>query len=214
MGRMPKPPQTTANSEIRNHRPRSAPSAGGLPPTHMVRGQRVVLASDLAALLGVPTRRLNEAVKRNIDRFPSDFRFQLTREENGILISQIVISKPQQAEQQNVAPNRSQFATGSSRHRDPRFLPFAFTEHAAIMAATILRSPRAVAMSVYVVRSFVRMREALTTSAVIFKRLAQIERKLLEHDVVLQDVVEKLLPLLNPPPEEKRQRRIGFHPDT
>jgi hypothetical protein len=142
----------------------------------MVRGQRVVLASDLAALLGVPTRYLNEAVKRNIDRFPSDFRFQLTREEHGILISQIVISKPQQAEQQNVAPNRSQFATGSSRHRDPRFLPFAFNEHGALMAATILRNPRAVAMSVYVVRAFVRMREALLTNAIILKRLAQIEK--------------------------------------
>jgi hypothetical protein len=113
----------------------------------MVRGQRVVLASDLAALLGVPTRYLNEAVKRNIDRFPSDFRFQLTREEHGILISQIVISKPQQAEQQNVAPNRSQFATGSSRHRDPRFLPFVFNEHGALMAATVLNSPQAVRMS-------------------------------------------------------------------
>jgi hypothetical protein len=186
-----------------------------LPPIHSVRGQRVVLDSDLAALYGVPTRRLNEAVKRNIDRFPSDFRFQLTREENGRLISQIVISNAQPAEQPTVAPNRSQFATGSSRHRDPRFLPFAFTEHGALMAATVLNSPQAVRMSLYVVRAFVRMREELLTNAVIFKRLAQIDKKLLEHDVVLQDVVEKLLPLLNPPAEEEKPKpRIGFHPGT
>ena len=79
------------------------------------------------------------------------------------------------------------------------------------MAATILRSPRAVSMSVYVVRAFVRMREELMTGAAIFKRLAQIDKKLLEHDVVLQDVVEKLLPLLNPPPEPPPKRRIGFN---
>jgi hypothetical protein len=115
---------------------------------------------------------------------------------------------------------KSQIVTSSSGRRQPAFgghggirkLPWAFTEHGAIMAATILRSDRAVAMSVYVVRTFVRMREELMTNAVIFKRLAAIDKKLLEYDVVLQDVVEKLLPLLNPPPEEKKpERRIGFH---
>ena len=92
------------------------------------------------------------------------------------------------------------------------FLPRAFTEHGAIMAATILRSPRAVEMSVYVVRAFVRMRDELMTNAVVLKRLAQIDKKLLEHDLVLRDVVEKLLPLLNAPPEpEPPKRRIGFN---
>jgi hypothetical protein len=85
-----------------------------------------------------------------------------------------------------------------------------FTEHGAIIAATTLRSPRAVTMSVYVVRAFVRMREELLTNAVILKRLAQIDKKLLKHDVVLQDVVEKLLPLLNPPADPPRPK-IGFH---
>jgi hypothetical protein len=85
-----------------------------------------------------------------------------------------------------------------------------FTEHGAIMAASVVRSPRAVAMSVYVVRAFVQMREELLTNAVILKRLAQIDRKLLEHDVVLQDIMEKLLPLLNPPADPPK-RRIGFH---
>ena len=97
------------------------------------------------------------------------------------------------------------------QHR--KYRPLAFTEHGAIMAATILRSPRAVAMSVYVVRAFVHMREEMLTNAVILKRLAQVDRKLLEHDVVLREVVEKLVPLLDPPPEpEKPRRRIGFFP--
>jgi hypothetical protein len=95
-------------------------------------------------------------------------------------------------------------------HGGRRYLPWVFTEHGAIMAATILRSPRAVAMSVYVVRAFVRLREELLTQAVVLKRLAQHDKKLLEHDVVLRDVVEKLLPLLNPPAAPSK-RKIGFH---
>ena len=183
-----------------------------LPPIHTIRGQRVVLDSDLAALFGVTTIAFNQAIKRNANRFPKDFAFQLDREEVANLISQIVISSSELTERQGDRLNSSQFSMGSRQHGGHRKLPWAFTEHGAIMAATILRSPRAVAMSVYVVRAFVRMREELMAGAVIFKRLAQIDKKLLEHDVVLQDVVEKLLPLLNPPPdEEKPKRRIGFH---
>lgn len=89
-------------------------------------------------------------------------------------------------------------------------MPWAFTEHGAIMAAMLLRSPRAVAMSVYVVRAFVRMREELLSHTVVTKRLAQIDKKLLEHDVVLQDVIEKLLPLLTPT-EHPPKRKIGFN---
>jgi hypothetical protein len=129
-----------------------------LPPIHTIRSQRVVLDCDLAVLYGVSTKRLNEAVKRNIHRFPSDFRFQLTREENGGLVAQARVPDTQLAEQPALAPNRSRFATGSSRHRDPRFLPFAFTELGALMAATVLNSTQAVQMSLYVVRAFVRMR--------------------------------------------------------
>jgi hypothetical protein len=101
----------------------------------VLRGQRVLLDAELAALYGVTTKRLNEQVKRNASRFPSDFIFRLTPVET-------------------VALNRSQNATGSQKHRDPRFAPYAFTEHGAIMVATILSSPRAVEMSVYVVRAF------------------------------------------------------------
>jgi hypothetical protein len=179
-----------------------------LPPIHTVRGQRVMLDSDLARLYEVPTMVFNQAIKRNLARFPSDFIFQLTREELGNLKSQIVISSAEATDSlrsQNVILKKQ----GRGQHR--KYLPWVFTEHGAIMAATILRSPRAVAMSVYVVRAFVRMREELLTNAVILKRLAQHDKKLLEHDLVLQDVVEKLLPLLDPPPE-KQKPFIGFQP--
>lgn len=111
-----------------------------------IRGQKVILDADLAAIYGVSTKRLNEQVKRNADRFPRDFAFQLTPSEWAKV-------KSQAAEPPD---NRSQIATGSQKHRDPRFPPQAFTEHGAIMAATVLNSPRAVQMSVFVVRAFVK----------------------------------------------------------
>src|SRR5216117_953228 len=106
----------------------------------VLRGRKVLLDAELAALYGVMTKRLNEQVKRNAERFPEDFMFRLSRSETGAL-------------------NRSHSATGSQRHRDPRFPPYAFTEYGAIMAATTLNSRRAVEMSLYVVRAFVRLRE-------------------------------------------------------
>jgi len=168
------------------------PKATALPKIFNVRRQRVVLDSDLAALYGVPTFRLNEAVKRNADRFPLDFRFQLTREEVANLISQNAIS--------------------SLAHGGRRQLPWVFTEHGALMAANILRSGKAVQMSIYLVRAFVKMRDELMANAAILKRLAEVDRRLLEHDVVLREVVERLQPLLDVPDEDKRNRRkIGFH---
>ena len=108
--------------------------------------------------------------------------------------------------------NRSQIATGSQKHRDPRFRPWVFTEHGALMAANVLRSPRAVEMSVFVVRAFVRLREQTAANRAIAKRLAEIDRTLLQHDSALRDVYRKLLPLLQPP--EPPRRRIGFHAQT
>jgi ORF6N domain len=172
---------------------------------------RVVLDADLAALYGVPTKRLNEAVRRNADRFPRDFCFQLTQEEALNLKSQFATSSLDSAANQRDIGNWSQPATSSDgEHGGRRNRPWAFTEHGALMAGNVLRSPRAVQMSLYVVRAFVRMREELLAHAAILKRLAQIDRKLLEHDVVLRDVVEKLMPLLAPPPEPPK-RKIGFH---
>src|SRR6185437_9269023 len=114
----------------------------------VLRGQKVLLDAELAALYGVTTKRLNEQVKRNAERFPEDFLFRLRSDEVEAL-------------------NRSHFATGSQKHRDPRFPPYAFTEHGAIMAATVLNSPRAVEMSVYVVRAFVRLRELLASNTAL-----------------------------------------------
>ena len=176
-----------------------------------VRGRRVVLDSDLAQIYGVATFRLNEAVKRNADRFPPDFRFQLTREEAAGLISQIAISSSDHLDNKLVDCNSLHSAVSTSgRHGGRRKLPWAFTEHGALMAATVLNSPRAVQMSLFVVRAFVRMREELATGAVILRRLAEIDRKLLVHDVVLRDIYRKLRPLLRPPPKPPR-REIGFH---
>jgi hypothetical protein len=121
-------------------------SAGDIAPLiRSIRDQRVILDNDLAAVYGVTTKRLNEQYRRNLDRFPEDFAFQLTRLEITNLRSQYST--------EDVGDNRSQFATGSQKHRDPRHPPIAFSEHGALMAANILNSPRAVAMSVYVIRA-------------------------------------------------------------
>lgn len=173
-------------------------SAPELFPIHVVRKQRVLLDGDLAKLYGVKPMVFNQAIKRNVRRFPDDFAFQLTREEVMNLKSQSVIS------------SEAESSLLFSGHGGRRKLPWAFTEHGALMAAMLLRSPHAVAMSVYVVRAFVRMREELLAHSAVLKRIAQIDKKLLEHDLVLRDVVEKLLPLLSPA-EPAPKRRIGFH---
>ena len=184
-----------------------------------IRQQKVVLDSDLAAVYGVPTRRLNEQFRRNRKRFPEDFAFQLTAEEFAALTSQIATLDEGRSDRD---PIRSQSATGSSRsqsmrsqiatasRRNIRYRPWVFTEHGALQAANVLRSERAIAMSVYVIRAFIEQREKLAANAAILKRLAEIDKSLLEHDTALRDIYQKLLPLLAPPPEPTR-RRIGFH---
>jgi hypothetical protein len=155
-----------------------------------IRGQRVILAADLAKLFGVETKRLNEQVRRNRERFPSDFIFQLTPTEV-------------------VETSRSQSAT-LKQGQNLKYRPYAFTEHGAIMAANVLNSPQAVAMSVYVVRAFIQQREVLAANSTILKRLAEIDKTLLLHDSALRDVYQRLKPLLQPPPEPPR-KKIGFH---
>jgi len=162
-----------------------------LPLIHTIRGLRVILAADLAKLYGVPTFRLNEAVKRNKVRFPSDFLFQLTVIEWDAckaLISQFAMLK---------------------RGQHTKHLPYAFTEHGAIMAANVLNSPQGVAMSVFIVRAFVQQREVLAANDAIMKRLAEIDQTLLVHDKALRDIYQKLLPLLQPPPDPPKPK-IGF----
>jgi hypothetical protein len=159
-----------------------------------VRGHKVLMDSDLAEIYGVPTKVFNQAVKRNAERFPEDFCFRLTLDEA-----------------EAVLRSRSQFVT-LKRGQNLKYLPHAFTEHGAIMAATVLNSPEAVAMSVFVVRAFMQMREQLAANAAILKRLAEIDKTLLEHDSALRIIWTKLQPLLAPPPELPR-RRIGFQAD-
>jgi hypothetical protein len=174
-----------------------------------VRGQRVLLDADLARLYGTTTMRFNEAFKRNRHRFPGDFAFQLTIAEFRDLRSQFVTSSLQSVDFEPQKSSLSQFAIGSSRYRNLADRPWAFTEHGALMAANILRSERAVQMSVYVVRAFVRLREQVAANSAILKRLAEIDKTLLRHDVALRDVYQKLLPLLQPLPAATK-RRIGF----
>ena len=157
----------------------------------IIRGKRIILDADLAMIYQVSTKRLNEQYRRNKERFPKDFSFRLTAQE--------------------ATASRSQIATlKRGRGSNIKYLPRAFTEHGALMADTILNSPRAVAMSVYVIRAFVKMREDQATNAAILKRLAEIDKSLLTHDTALRDIYQKLLPLLSPPPDPPR-RKIGFH---
>jgi hypothetical protein len=155
----------------------------------VLRGQRVLLDAELAGLYGVTTKRLNEQVKRNAARFPEDFMFRLNRAETEAL-------------------NRSQIATGSQKHRDPRFPPYGFTEHGAIMAATILNSPRAVEMSLYVVRAFVRLRELLASNTALARKLNELEGKLKNHDEAIAAILSAIRELMNPP--APKRRGIGF----
>ncbi len=171
-----------------------------------IRGHRVLLDADLARLYGVSTKRFNEAFKRNRRRFPDDFAFQLTAAEFEDLRSRFAPSNGQPSDL--LRDNWSQFATSSQRGH--RYLPWAFAEHGALMAANVLRSERAVRMSVFVVRAFVRLREQIAANAAILKRLAEIDKTLLQHDAALRDLYRKLLPLLQPPAEPPK-RRIGFH---
>ncbi len=174
-----------------------------------LRGRKVMLDADLAELFGVPTHVFNQAIKRNTDRFPEDFVFQLTAQEWVNLKSKAKSSSSEPLEKESDSPNSSQIVMSSKRHRGAAYRPYAFTEHGAIMAATVLNSPQAVAMSVYVVRAFMQMREQFAANAAILKRLAEIDKTLLEHDGALRAIWSKLQPLLAPPPETPK-KRMGF----
>ena len=172
-----------------------------LPRIHTVRKQKVMLDSELAALFGVETKVFNQAIRRNEERFPRDFAFQLTREELAHLRSQSVTSNPAHDDTPGAR------IVGLEKWGGLRYLPWAFTEHGAIMAAMVLRSEHAVAMSVFVVRTFVQMREQISSNLAVLKRLAEIDKKL------LREVVERLSPLLDPPPPEDDagKPKIGYH---
>lgn len=174
-----------------------------------IRGHRVLFDAELARLYGVSTKRFNEAFKRNRARFPADFAFRLTTAEFERLRSRLAPTTPHLSD--SLGDMWSQIATTSRRRHGHR--PWVFTEHGALMAANILRSEHAVQMSVFVVRAFVRLREQVAANTAILKRLAEIDKTLLEHDSALRDVYQKLLPLLQPPADPPK-RRIGFHADN
>ena len=168
-------------------------TAGALVPVErvesrilLIRGEKVILDADLAELYGATTKRLNEQVRRNLDRFPADFMFQLTDEEFAIL--------------------RSQFATSRSGWGGRRYPPFVFTEHGAIMAANVLNSPRAVAVSVTVVRAFVRLRQILASHADLARKLEDLERR---YDSQFKQVFAAIRALMAPP-DGSGKGAIGF----
>jgi hypothetical protein len=164
----------------------SAPTIEGL--ILILRGQKVILDADLARIYGVPTKALNQAVKRNANRFPLDFAFQLTGPE--------------------VSHLRSQFVTSNQGRGGRRYRPYAFTEHGAIMAANVLNSRQAVKMSVFVVRAFVRLRDALALHKDLARKLEALEKKVGVQDSQIQAIFDALRQLIQAP--EKPKRRIGF----
>ena len=173
-----------------------------------VRGVPVILDADLAKVYGVSTKRLNEQVKRNMRRFPKDFCFRLrVKDWKDILL--------RYSQNVNVAKDniRSQNATAS--RRNIRFVPYAFTEHGAIMAANVLNSKRAVQMSVFVVRAFIKMRGILSGNKELALRLAELEKELKKrldiHETAIVGILQRIMGLIDPPvlPEPKK-RPIGF----
>lgn len=165
---------------------------------HTVRGLKIILDSDLARLYGVETKVFNQAVKRNMKRFPRDFLFQLTIGEANALRS------------------RSQIVT-LKRGTNIKYLPYGFTENGAIMAATVLNSPQAVRMSVFVVRAFVKMRELLSATGDLARQLKKLETKLTSrldiHETAIVEVLQRVMEILRPPPEppEPLHKEMGFH---
>lgn len=176
-------------AEIRGRRERLASIEPIVRAILVFRGRRVILDAELAALYDVSTKALNQAIKRNAKRFPRDFVFRL----NGVEVRGL---------------DRSQSVTGSQKHRDPASRPLAFTEHGAVMAATVLNSPRAVKMSIHVVRAFVQLRGLLPSSAALARRLDELEGKYRDHDTAITAILSALRELIRPP--LRKSRGIGF----
>lgn len=154
-----------------------------------IRGQKVILDADLAAIYGVPTKAHNQAVKRNADRFPEDFLFQLTQSEKGQVVT---------------------ICDHLARLKFSKTCPYAFTEHGALVAANVLSSPEAVKMSVHVVRAFIKQRELLMAHSDVLKKLAQMDAKLMKHDEALRAIWHELQPLVTPAPLLPK-KEIDFH---
>jgi hypothetical protein len=174
-----------------------------------VRGQKVILDFDLAALYGVTTKALNQAVKRNATRFPADFMFQLTSEEARSLRSQFVTTNRQVVEREVSGPNWSQFVTSSSKHRGATYRPYAFTEQGVAMLSSVLNSERAVKVNIAIMRAFVKLRETLETNREFARKFSELEKRIGKHDQEIAAIIEAIRQLMTPP--ETPRREIGFH---
>ena len=176
---------------------------------YLLRGQKVLLDFDLARLYGVTTKALNQAVKRNWERFPDDFMFRLTSEEMSNLKSQIVTSKQQGPGKKAITSNRSQFVTGSLKHREAKSRPFAFTEQGVAMLSSVLKSPRAVKVNIAIMRAFVKLRETLETNRELAQKFSELQARVGRHDEEIAAIINAIRQLMAPP--EKPRRDIGFH---
>ncbi|MBI2924856.1 MAG: ORF6N domain-containing protein [Verrucomicrobia bacterium] len=192
---------------------------------YVIRGQKVMLDSDLAALYGVPTKVLNQAVKRNLERFPEDFMFQLSEEEADLVLrSQIVTSNlvkrsqsvtgsaenPATPSESSVLPpgNWSQIVTSSQKHRGKTYRPLAFTEQGVAMLSSVLKSRRAIRVHVEIVRAFVRLRQLLASNVELARRLEALEKK---YDEQFRVVFEAIRQLMATPVTDEPRKEIGFH---
>jgi hypothetical protein len=155
----------------------------------LIRGNKVIIDADLAEFYGVRTKRLNEQVKRNANRFPADFMIQLSSEEKAEVVAN---------------------CDHLDKLKYSKSLPYAFTEHGAIMAASVLNTPQAIEVSVFIVRVFIKLRQIMAGQKELQRKISQIERRLTEHDVQIKELVNALMQLLKPDPPPKK-RRIGFH---
>jgi hypothetical protein len=181
-------PRTNANLGNRTSHERARKGDSPQRSILLLRGQRVMLDRDLAALYGVTTGNLNKAVKRNLDRFPADFMFRITLEE----------------------AHGSRFQLGSlKRGQNFKYLPYAFTEQGVAMLSTVLKSRRAVQVNIAIMRAFVRLRETLSLHKELASKLADLERKIEGHDESIRTLFEAIRQLMTPPPAERKQ--MGFH---
>ena len=176
---------------------------------HVLRKQKVMLDFDLAALYGVATKVLNQAVRRNRERFPEDFMFRLTPEEASNLRSQIVTSSLQGVGGEPVRSNWSQFVTSSKTHGGSRYRPYAFTEQGVAMLSSVLKSDRAVKVNIAIMRAFVKLRETLETNRDLAEKFAKLEEKVGKHDDEIAAIIDAIRQLMAPP--KKTAREIGFH---
>ncbi|MFT3704938.1 MAG: ORF6N domain-containing protein [Agriterribacter sp.] len=180
-----------------------------------VRGQKVMLDFDLAELYNVETRVFNQAVKRNSESFPDEFMFRLTGEEWELIGSQIVTSSIQVSGNQRL--NRSQFVTGSQKHRSKSYLPYVFTEHGVTMLASVLKSPIARKMNIAIVKAFIAMRKMVIQYAEVIKVIDDLRERIDGYDAQLNQIYDALENMLDKKVEEEdRQKewnereRIGF----